>query len=294
MTGVANSESTRFVWRGRVDTDFPAADGWTLPRDPLATQMADADQLVVLDPLSFPWEEFVVDDQDIPTVLVLRDGTEASVIENAVGRECIYRFFTPYDEVVPTVDEALDLVSRQVVPSPSLKLYKAACNLALDRLLSELTEVARTFGAAKLRIGTAGSIAGAWIPALSRLRVTATVADLTKTQAPTSQDPLSSCHAAILAFDGQTQPHDRELMVRRAMEVLPPGGSLIVLADVVSTDKSEGIAIEDLLDEVHMATGTQVALEELRSLQWPGELFSRSVLLRYSALVMALEAREER
>lgn len=111
MTDSAPAGRERVIWRGRAGLDHPgfdgALDGWNCGRTALSARLADAGELVVVDALSFPWEQLSDTDRDIPLVLVLPESLDAGDIRTVLDRP-VLRHLTPYDVLLEARPEVRD------------------------------------------------------------------------------------------------------------------------------------------------------------------------------------------
>ena len=98
------------VWAGRFrDTIAEGLDGWICGRSELLLLIENASELVVLDPLSFPWETLRPADWDIPFVVALPSNLDANDISLVFGASMLSHL-TPFDVLIdhrPAVREAL-------------------------------------------------------------------------------------------------------------------------------------------------------------------------------------------
>ncbi len=103
----------RFIWTGRVDwCPIPGLDGWNTDRSALANSLSVASELLILDPLSFPWESLRDADRDIPLVVLLPPELEAGLLEPALRRS-LAAFLTPFDLLIESRGEVVELLTRR-------------------------------------------------------------------------------------------------------------------------------------------------------------------------------------
>ena len=102
----------RAVWAGRWSSLVPGGlDGFTCGRFALLQVMARASELVVLDPLSFPWEMLGPDDGDVPLVVALPPELSGEEIELLLGP--VLASLTPFDRLVEHRVEVRDHLGRR-------------------------------------------------------------------------------------------------------------------------------------------------------------------------------------
>lgn len=104
------AQEGRVVWTGRLrGTIAEGVDGWNCNRPELLLLIENASELIVLDPLSFPWEMLRPTDWDIPFVIALPSNLDAHDISLILGASMLSHL-TPFDVLIehrPAVREAL-------------------------------------------------------------------------------------------------------------------------------------------------------------------------------------------
>lgn len=90
----------RLIWTGRFGgTIAEGLDGWSCGRSELLLMLANASELVVLDPLSFPWELLRRTDWDIPFVVALPGDLDSDRISLVLGAPMLSHL-TPFDALI--------------------------------------------------------------------------------------------------------------------------------------------------------------------------------------------------
>ena len=90
----------RVVWTGRFrGTIAEGLDGWNCGRSELLLLIENASELVVLDPLSFPWETLRPADWDTPFVVALPSDLNARDISLILGASMLSQL-TPFDVLI--------------------------------------------------------------------------------------------------------------------------------------------------------------------------------------------------
>ena len=263
-------------------------DGWNTSADDLADVLAGARELVITDPLSFPWRNLTTDHRAIPVTVTLPPGLDADevlvVLELPVLRH-ITRFDRLVDarvEVRTRLTEALDLpdavwngqtdevdgVPRDVAKA---RLYEAA---AATR--KALWPLVRDRDAPPLLgfLGDARDLGG---PVASALSVPRHAAYPTE---PATDDPPAP-HALVLWLpDGGQPAAERAELLGRARDLLHPGGLLVVLGCVVTAPGAPpNPSISRLTEELDAAFGGMIQVREVQSVHWRGESMSRGVVI---------------
>jgi FkbM family methyltransferase len=129
-------EGGRLVWNGRATWGpINGVDGWTCDRTSLFSAMAQASELLILDPLSFPWDGLRDSDRDIPLVVLLPQDVDLETIELTLGRSLLDHV-TPFDRLLesrPGVRDAL-LDKWSLDPANWLPLANGDPDTVLDAL----------------------------------------------------------------------------------------------------------------------------------------------------------------
>lgn len=287
----AAADPGRVTWAGRDADAVPGAiDGWNTSREGLLSALAGAEELVVLDALSFPWEQLGAAHRDIPVLLVTPEELDAAAVLDVLGAPVLHHL-TPWDRVVASREEALDLLGTPA--DPARANGKARFNRLVEACATEVRAGLAGYEPGTGVVETWGVEDGLLARLVPALDPGTTVTDGALTEGPAAADIRPSPHAALVLLRAGASPQDRAVTVREALARLVPGGALVVVADVVTElDAPVAPSISQLLEEIHHATGMAVSLEELRSLRWPGDSRARSVALRFSSLRRADEDEE--
>ncbi|HET7735545.1 MAG TPA: hypothetical protein VFK52_06200 [Nocardioidaceae bacterium] len=287
-------EVDRFVWTGRFPDAWPhGADGWNTPRATFLQRLAAADEVVVLDAPSFPWQDLGGGLPDVPLVVRLPEDLDGEQIRLLLGDVLLSRV-TEHDvlieeraDVRKALTEGFDLPDVWAEYDEQLILAdRAEARFAKPRhhqLVQAVTDELATclvgVDAPLVAVGGETEVRPA-VAALARPGSTARrlehfgVAEL--------PDP----DAVVLVLrDGGQSSDERVALIRAAHNVLHPGGHLLVLGHVVTeTDGAPNPWIGELFDDLNEGTGTSLHLEELRSIRWSGDAMNRGVLLRFTSL----------
>lgn len=92
--------SRRVVWSGRFSSPLgEGLDDWNAPPSLLHDRLAAARELVVLDPLSYPWRSMTDVERLVPLVVVLPDDLDARTTGLLLGNPLLSRV-TPFDRLL--------------------------------------------------------------------------------------------------------------------------------------------------------------------------------------------------
>lgn len=275
------------VWVGRGGADGAEGwDGWNTSLQQLVDALPNASELVVHDPLSFPWGHRLAASRGVPFTATLPGELDADGIIAALG-EPVLRQVTRFDRIVeprPEVREALtsryrldpaiweaatptDLAERR---TGKARLYEvvAAVVAALGPVLSAEAETLIGF------VGRAGELGGPVATRHALYDVTASPDE------PPAPDAL-----VVWLDDGLQSTGERATLLSRARELLHPGGRLVVVGYVVNRpDGPVNPAISTLAEELNASFGGMLQVDDLRSVRWRGELLSRGVVIAGTAL----------
>lgn len=98
----------------------------------------------------------------------------------------------------------------------------------------------------------------------------------------------SSPHVTVLIL-GSHQLHEATASIRSAHDRTRPGGSLILICPVVSTEGHDALPMEDFMESINEGTGTRVHLDDMRSIRWANEPFHRHAFLSLTVLKTSRE-----
>lgn len=291
--------STRVVWAGRhpgsgSDVHGEELDGWTVAPSDLAARLDHATQLVVHDPLSFPWKVLGHGRRRVPLVAWLPVDVGVDDLTALLG-DPLLRHVTAHDRLVEPRDDVraalatayrladgvwCDAEDEVPAPDPTTAAAKAHVYEVLGLLRVSLAADPAAQPVVSLP-GRAGHLAGP-LTAASGLDVRAE----TVHPDPEKSDPFPSPDTVVCWLDDGGQPGaERRALLATAMARLHPGGRLVLVGYVVTAPGvDENPSLSTLVEELTDAAGTMLHLTELRSVQWPGEPWSRGVLLEATSL----------
>ncbi|GII97637.1 hypothetical protein CLV28_1995 [Sediminihabitans luteus] len=276
MTATAPGRETDFVWRGRFASLVEGYDGWRIPRIDVEEELDRAQRVVVVDPLSFPWDALRPRHERKPLVICIDDDDVAEVVDAVIGAGGLASRITPFDTVLRDRAELPDALAA---PAPA-PFGKDQFLVLVEHLATELDVVGRTFGLEAPLVsvhGTSTRPFEGWLEARATAR--------------RAEPGAHGCaHAAVVLLldDAPTETADVRAAIDEAMRALTPGGSLVVVGDVVTAPGGPARPwLSELCTVVDAAAGGAVSVEEIRAVRWPGEILTRGVLLRYHALVLS-------
>jgi hypothetical protein len=306
------------VWTGRHQGDWPGGlDAWTSTRSEVASRLQAAQALVLVDPVSFPYP-MLAKRYDLPVITVLPADWDAATLDGVLGGPVLLRL-TPFDRLlldlevdVTTLGDGLserwEIPDEVWVPRPAGGWKESLQALLADeaglaeralgkaRFVNRLEGVFTELDLGLRRLDRDGlnmpaprqvSLLGEtpyWASRISR-RLRARVSPFDDT-VDDFGFPLSGPSAVVVSLrDGGQSREERLDMLTRASNALERGGTLLVVGDVVHSLRGEpNPSLLELIEEIHLATGHGIHLEELRSMRWPGESLSRGVLIRATSL----------
>lgn len=268
----------RVVWSGRHSDEVAGMDGWSTSHAGLARALDGARQLVLVDPLSFPWEVLRAPQRDIPVVLVAPTDVDELTLRRLLGAPLLDRL-TPWDRVVADIDELTTALA--VLPDGRSMARKARFNRTADLLVQQLRGSLAAVESSVRRVELWRTGEGITAHLQGRLGPGWLVG------AGGDDGPAgSSPHAVVVrvATDGEEDLVLKQL--RGPFHRLQPGGSMIIVADVVPEPGAPaGTGIRGLLEALQRAAGMGYVVEEFRSVQWPGEARSRGVVIEVVSLL---------
>lgn len=103
---------------------------------------------------------------------------------------------------------------------------------------------------------------------------------------PGSAADVRAHHAVAVVVPDGARPGERIEVLRNAVNTLRPGGALVVLANVVVPPGAQVATggVHDLSEELILASGGCLHLDEIRSVRWADEPFRRGVVLTLTQL----------
>lgn len=285
--------AARLVWSGRLagDDGRAGASDWSTSRDGLHEALNTASGLVVLDPLSFPWQELDTAARLLPVVVALPAELDAATLSDLLGTPMLSHL-TPADTVVeprPAVRVALaeawglpPAVWADALPDDlDARLRGARTPKAAHAHL--VAVVGEQLRAAAGGAGTSGPRVRAVGAATSHASA---LARATGGPVRTVPDPVEPAPDVVVAAlpDGATG-HERRAVLREVRDLLHPGGRAVVSAYVVDQPGGPANArLSGLVEDLWQAFGTMVHVDDVRSARLPGELLSRVVVLTVTSL----------
>jgi hypothetical protein len=303
----------RVVWTGRYpDRMVGGLDGWNCSGTRLRTLLDDASELVVLDTLSFPWDSLSPGDLDVPFVAVVPDDLDDDAID-AVLKPSLLGNVTPFDRLVVGDSERRDRLqarwglhpgtwiispsgshddvhsawaerstataprdqpdgrvrTRKAVWRQHRQLVADSVNAALDGM---------PYGDARV------SILGA-----DEALVRAVARDCRVAVSNTGSEDAGGegvDHVAVLVVPRATSG-ERVDALRRCHRRVRHRGVLVVVATVVvapGDDPRLVPSVSVLTEELNLATGLAIHVDDIRSVRWAGEPFVRGVAISATSL----------
>jgi hypothetical protein len=273
-------------------------DGWDAVPRRLLPAVAAAGGLIVLDPLSFPFDALRDDDRDVPLAVALPPGMDPDVVVDLLG-EPLLRHLGPGDRVA--ADEAQwALLRRAGTWSDTLRLPadpadgEAVIAASLrPGALATRPEKARI---RRRRAAIAEFVAGMPGAAGSGLRVLDVAGASGGWWENTAVDRLESGPGipleagdesvdAVIACGvlGDLPSPERIRLVSEMWRVVRPAGHIVVADDVVTGPEMAGPAYPfgrmGLPRLLLGATGRRVLLAGARALRYPGDVLHRGAAL---------------
>jgi hypothetical protein len=291
VTTVPDAARERLVWTGRSQVGAPGGlDGWNTSDDDLTARLEHAVELVVLDPLSFPWRTLSGRRRDIPLVVRMPEEVGADDLVALLGRP-VLQHLTPCDRLVEKRSEVRVALAEEfrlppdvwasgveeTRPDPSARGRKTAFRQVV-RLVGD--EVRRFLGdSGEGLVGVLDRSAP-----LARHIERATDAGVRDYSAghPAPESP----HVVVVWLrDGGQTPTERIEILSRALSLLHPGGRVVLVGNVVTEPGGEANpTISALVEEILHASHTLVHVEELRAVRWGTEPLARGVLISLTSL----------
>jgi hypothetical protein len=286
MTMDVGSEADRIVWSGRYSQVVGGLDGWTTSHAALARMLDGTREMVLVDPLSFPWEVLRAPQRDIPLVVLAPSDLDEQTVRLLLGSQLLDRL-TPWDRIVTDAQEIVDALAG--LPADALK-RKAKFNRTADLVVRHLRDSLGDTGSGVRRVELwqmgdgfdahlQGRLADGWRVSTDRY----------------GGDDRPSPHAVVVRLDTDSSAEVAVKQLRSPLVRLQPGGTMLIVADVVpAAGEPMGIGIRGLLEALQRASGTAHVVQDLRSVQWPGEPMSRGVVIELVSLLGTRDDRETR
>ncbi len=277
------------VWTGRGTEGVPRGrDAWNTSDTELLDLMRDASEVVVTDPLSFPWRGLVSKRRVVPFTVTLPEGLDEAEMAWVLGAPLL-RHMTRYDRLVDSRPEVRAGLTARYALAPEVwegpgpledrtegkaRLYQA---VAATREAATPTSQ-RDEG--KLQLGFLGHARELAGPVTAALGCRASRFALE----PTPDDEPSPEALVVWFADGQSEVV-RHALLTRARDLLHPGGVLIVVGYAVTVPGGPpNPSVSELVVELGDVFGAMLHVEELRSVRWRGDSLSRGVILTATSL----------
>lgn len=270
-----------FVWRGRQASTM-GSDGWQLPRRPLGQQLESASAIMILDPLTFPWEELRLDHIVRPMTIVLCDEADEALVKSAVGPTMWHLLHTAADAIYRSADEAWAHHRDRATNTERLAL-KIHEHTFLEAIRIEIESIADELGSENVAVRVCGLNAQRWVNPISYMRAVAETDELERaTPDGLTAQTTDSPDIVVAHIDRSLTDEDRIATLRRSWQVLEPGSRLVVVVEL--SHASSVSAVEGLLDAVMTVSGCAATIEEFRTLRHSGDSYSYTALLRYCVI----------
>lgn len=265
----ADEDRRRIVYAGRraddVARDLHPIDDWQLAMPALYPLLDGCEELVVLDPLSFPFELLRPQDWDVPLVVALPADADADAgAVTALGPAVLDRL-TPYDRVTSWEDALTDRG-----PAPGARRAKGRHRLQHELLAAAIDDARGDARDAPLRVLELASGEPAWAGAVSP-------AGAHLVAPPGGRIELPDDHVDVTIAVGALHllpVEEKRALVAELWRVTRPAGALLVVDDVVDTHAAgppHVISTRELMELLFLATAGQLVVGELRALRYPGE-----------------------
>lgn len=286
---------TRVVWSGRFTDDGASGaehgtDGWQVSDSELRRRLDLADQLVVWDPPSFPWQTLGGARRAIPLVVRLPEPIGPDDVEPLLGLPLL-RHLTEHDRIVdpgPQLRAAIEsrhtLTVRWLAPGTGLQDLPAP-DPAVVAAKAQHYVIADLVGE---RLGT--DLEGG-VPSVAGIATASGPVQTLRArgraiEVPTSLGVTPPADAAVVRLtDPDLDPATRIALIREGVDALAAGGQLLIAATVVTLrGQGEFPIISTLMEELQEATASMLHVEDLTAVRWPGEPLSRGALLDVTTL----------
>ncbi|MEO9324938.1 hypothetical protein ABFT23_15695 [Nocardioides sp. C4-1] len=287
----------RVVWSGRFADELPdGLDGWSTDAPALAVALDAADELVVLDPLSFPWRS-LQGRRDLPVAVRLPHELTADEVDDLLGRPLL-RHLGRHDRVLDDRDDHRRLLSeRHDLPAEVWLPAAAGWDEHLTAPDGDVERRHRDKAAERQLVADVVADLDAWLDGhpdgevevfaarsasipVSALR-RASAHRIRRHGAPSDELHVPSPEGVLVWLDdGAPSGDERVDLVGAAARRVRVGGRIAVLAFVV--DRPGGPAnpgIHRLVEDVAVATHGALHVDEVRSLRLGAEPWARVVLL---------------
>jgi hypothetical protein len=291
VTAVPDRSAERVVWTGRSQIDVPGGlDGWTTSDDDLTASLEHAAELVVLDPLSFPWRTVSGARRDIPLVVRLPEEVGSDDLIALLGRPLL-QHVTPCDRLVETRQDVRDSLVEEfglpldvwvsavdkTPPDPSVLARKTAFRQVVRLVAAEVRRFLGDSGE-----GLVGFVDRAVLLARHVERATDAAVVDSSLGVPATESPEV---VVVWLRDGGQTATERTEILSHAVSLLHPGGRLVVVANVVTEpggapNPTISVLVEEILNASHML----VHVEELRAVRWGAEPMARGALISLTSL----------
>ena len=156
-----SSTGARVVWTGRSPDDFSGGlDGWAVAPTDLETALDGAAELVVLDPLSFPWRS-LQGRRQLPLTVRLPDDLSADELDDLLGRPLL-QHIGKFDRLLDSrADRRKELAARHDIDAEVWLPFgpdgggtgRSSLQALADHLRDGLVEVATDLGTFLLPVG---------------------------------------------------------------------------------------------------------------------------------------------
>jgi hypothetical protein len=281
----------RLVWTGRSHGSFPGGlDGWNTSDDDLIAGLEHAVQLVVLDPLSFPWRTLAGPRRDIPLVVRMPEEIASDDLVALLGQPML-QHLTPYDRLVETPPQVRDALAEELRLPPDVwasGLEETRPDPSAMARKTAFRQVVRLVGAEVRRfLGDSGEgLVGVLDRSAVLARHVERATDANVHDYSAGRPAPESPHVVVVWLrDGGQTTIERTDVLSRALSLLHPGGRLVVVGNVVTEPGGEANpTISALVEEILNASNTLVHVEELRAVRWGTERLARGVLISLTSL----------
>ncbi|GAA5151944.1 hypothetical protein GCM10023340_31420 [Nocardioides marinquilinus] len=312
----------RAVWTGRFPGLAPGGhDGFDTMVGHVGRLLDECHEVVVLDPMSFPWRTWQSHPRSTTPVVVRVPGAlDAEGAADLLDKPMLRRA-TAHDRLLvrrpdvaaglceryglpasccllPEPDEAERAdwwhgpLARRVAAAPeaddALRRAKETLELELEVVMEQLATVPVPFGSTALRVHGFGDAVRTRLLGYRSVEEVQLVDGDAERPGPSLEDRLTvpSPHAGVVWFadGGEQDDARRHAALAEAHRRLDPGGRLLVVGWVVDGPQGRNPSVSALCTQVLDATGGAVHLDELRGFRHPADPMTRAVLTAWTRL----------
>lgn len=267
-----------YVWAGRRAVSG-GDDSWRTSPSTAHDRISDAARVWIADVLSFPWEECGSLLQARPYTVFVAGDSERTVLWDQLAKSkappsTVDLILDDWDEFLtahlPDSMEAQALAKR--------KFVSLACEL-----ISEIRPIAQSIGRADVRVTLLGfdrrERAALGQQFSMEFATGSTRVELVDHEL--ASGALVPVDAVMVAIHSDETDLEVRSQVAGAFRNLEPGGSLVVIADVVARHALESRrSVSQVVELIDRATGLRHSIADLRSVRWPGDDYTCGLIIR--------------